>query len=199
MAVKSIISRPVYGTLSPQPGSDHLLIADAEGAAAILDLAKAAPADFFAEAEIVYIPRDDGRQIHRRAEGAEAGALVRGPVDRRRPAAPEADARHRAHGAAALSRRHRGADRPGHAGGARGRHRPQLDPDRAARLAGAARAVRALQGHHRGRHHAAGACSHCGLLLLVRDHYSRRIAAFQGVCINAEDQSEVPPMEEMFK
>ena len=33
-------------------------------------------------------------------------------------------------------------------------------------------------------------CSHCGLLLLVRDHYSRRIAAFQGVCINAEDQSE---------
>ena len=33
-------------------------------------------------------------------------------------------------------------------------------------------------------------CSHCGLLLLVRDHYSRRLAAFQGVCINAEDQSE---------
>ena len=33
-------------------------------------------------------------------------------------------------------------------------------------------------------------CSHCGLLLLVRDHYSRRLAAFQGVCINAEDRSE---------
>jgi len=60
MAVKTIISRPVYGTLSPQPGSDHLLIADGEGAAAILDLAKAAPPDFFAEAEIVYIPRESG-------------------------------------------------------------------------------------------------------------------------------------------
>ena len=36
-------------------------------------------------------------------------------------------------------------------------------------------------------------------MLLVRDHYSRRIAAFQGVCINAEDPSEVPPMEEMFR
>lgn len=35
-------------------------------------------------------------------------------------------------------------------------------------------------------------CAHCGLLLLVRDHYSRRLAAFQGVCINAEDPSESP-------
>ena len=41
-------------------------------------------------------------------------------------------------------------------------------------------------------------CSHCGLLLLVRDHYSRRLAAFQGVCINAEDRSESPPIEEAF-
>jgi hypothetical protein len=42
-------------------------------------------------------------------------------------------------------------------------------------------------------------CSHCGLLLLVRDHYSRRFAAFQGVCINAEDPNESPPREEVFK
>ena len=35
-------------------------------------------------------------------------------------------------------------------------------------------------------------CSHCGLLLMVRDHYSRRLAAFQGVCINAENPSERP-------
>jgi hypothetical protein len=42
-------------------------------------------------------------------------------------------------------------------------------------------------------------CSHCGLLLLVRDHYSRRLAAFQGVCINAEDQSEKVPAEEVFR
>ena len=42
-------------------------------------------------------------------------------------------------------------------------------------------------------------CAHCGLLLLVRDHYSRRLAAFQGVCINAEDRSEIPPREEIFR
>ena len=42
-------------------------------------------------------------------------------------------------------------------------------------------------------------CEGCGLLLLVRDHYSRRLAAFQGVCINAEDQSEQVPVEEVFR
>ena len=35
-------------------------------------------------------------------------------------------------------------------------------------------------------------CSHCGLNLFVRDHYSRRIAAFQGVNIDAEDPGHVP-------
>jgi hypothetical protein len=42
-------------------------------------------------------------------------------------------------------------------------------------------------------------CSHCGLTLLVRDHYSRRIGAFQGVCIDAEVPGDVPPTEELFK
>ena len=42
-------------------------------------------------------------------------------------------------------------------------------------------------------------CAHCGLLLLVRDHYSRRIGAFQGVNINAEDPSEIPAKEEAFR
>ena len=35
-------------------------------------------------------------------------------------------------------------------------------------------------------------CSHCGLWLFVRDHYSRRLAAFQGVNIDAEDKGEIP-------
>ena len=35
-------------------------------------------------------------------------------------------------------------------------------------------------------------CSHCGLNLFVRDHYSRRMAAFQGVNIDAEDPGQVP-------
>ncbi len=42
------------------------------------------------------------------------------------------------------------------------------------------------------------ACSHCGLTLLVRDHYSRRLAAFQGVNIDAEEPGSAPNPEELF-
>ncbi|ABC93849.1 hypothetical conserved protein (plasmid) [Rhizobium etli CFN 42] len=42
------------------------------------------------------------------------------------------------------------------------------------------------------------ACSHCGLTLLVRDHYSRRLAAFQGVNIDAEEPGSAPGPEELF-
>ncbi len=41
-------------------------------------------------------------------------------------------------------------------------------------------------------------CTHCGLNLLVRDHYSRRLAAFQGVCIDAEQPGTAPAPVEMF-
>lgn len=35
-------------------------------------------------------------------------------------------------------------------------------------------------------------CSHCGLVLTVRDHYSRRHAAFIGVRVDAEVPGEIP-------
>ena len=41
-------------------------------------------------------------------------------------------------------------------------------------------------------------CSHCGLSLFVRDHYSRRLGAFQGVCIDAEEPGTAPKPEELF-
>jgi hypothetical protein len=41
-------------------------------------------------------------------------------------------------------------------------------------------------------------CTHCGLALLVRDHYSRRIGAFQGVNIDAEEPGTAPPPQELF-
>jgi dimethylamine monooxygenase subunit C len=42
------------------------------------------------------------------------------------------------------------------------------------------------------------ACTHCSLPLLVRDHYSRRLGAFQGVNIDAEEPGTAPAPEEMF-
>jgi predicted RNA-binding Zn-ribbon protein involved in translation (DUF1610 family) len=42
-------------------------------------------------------------------------------------------------------------------------------------------------------------CAHCGLHLFVRDHYSRRLAAYQGVCIDAEDPGNVPPSKGIYE
>jgi predicted RNA-binding Zn-ribbon protein involved in translation (DUF1610 family) len=46
--------------------------------------------------------------------------------------------------------------------------------------------------------HSPFTCSHCGLPLLVRDHYSRRLGAFQGVNIDAEEPGSAPDPEELF-
>ena len=41
-------------------------------------------------------------------------------------------------------------------------------------------------------------CEHCGITLLVRDHYSRRLGAFMGVSADAETPGELPPSQENF-
>lgn len=40
-------------------------------------------------------------------------------------------------------------------------------------------------------------CSHCGLTLFVRDHFSRRLGVFQGVCVDAETPGEIPATQEI--
>jgi hypothetical protein len=197
MAAKTIISRPVYGTLSPQPGKHHLFIADAEGALAITDMAGKAPPDFFDSAEIDFIPGPDGKHI--------------GALEALKPAQL-----HLAPSFASLLPRLKQTLTNAHMG-------LRLYLAGTEGLIGQAMQVAleagidhtAMQTEHRGSLarrmqcvHCKGItenvttqpalCSHCGLLLLVRDHYSRRLAAFQGVCINAEDRSEIPPIEEAF-
>lgn len=198
MAAKSIISRPVYGTLSPQPGKHHLFVADAEGALAIAEMAERTPSGFFDGAEIVFIPGPDRKHV------AALEAL--------KPAQF-----HEAPSFASLLPRLRQTLANAHMGlrlylsGTEGLIGQAMQ---AALEAGIDHT--SIQTEHRGSLarrmqcvHCKGitenvttqpaTCAHCGLLLLVRDHYSRRIAAFQGVCINAEDRSEIPPMEEIFR
>ena len=197
MAAKTIISRPIYGTLSPQPGKHHLFIADMEGALAITDMAGKAAPGFFDSAEIDFIPGPDGRHI--------------GALEALKPAQL-----HLAPSFASLLPRLKQTLTNAHMGlrlylsGTEGLIGQAMQ---AALEAGIDHT--AMQTEHRGSLarrmqcvHCKGItenvttqpalCSHCGLLLLVRDHYSRRLAAFQGVCINAEDRSEIPPMEEAF-
>jgi dimethylamine monooxygenase subunit C len=42
-------------------------------------------------------------------------------------------------------------------------------------------------------------CAHCGVALQVRDHYSRRLAAFMAVSIDAEAPGEIPPAQEIYR
>jgi ferredoxin-NADP reductase len=41
-------------------------------------------------------------------------------------------------------------------------------------------------------------CIDCGRHLIVRDHYSRRFAAYMGVMVDAEVPGELPPIRETF-
>lgn len=45
--------------------------------------------------------------------------------------------------------------------------------------------------------HSPCSCSHCGRILLVRDHFSRLHGAYVGVQINAEDPADIPATEEL--
>jgi hypothetical protein len=198
MAVNSIISRPVYGTLSPQPGKHHLFVADAEGALAIADLAAKAPAGFFDDAHIIFVPATDAKNVAV-LEALKPAQLYVGPSFA--SALPRLK---QTLGNAHMGLRLYLAGTEGLIGQAM----------QAALEAGVDHT--SIQTEHRGSLarrmqcvHCKGitenvttqpaTCAHCGLLLLVRDHYSRRIAAFQGVCINAEDRSEIPPSEEVFR
>ena len=195
----SIKSRPVYGELEARAGSGHLMIADAEGAEAILDLAKSADAAFWAKAHIIYIPKDTGSKYSSQLEELGAGQYYAGP------SYEAAQSRIRR----ALLDCHMGT---------------QVYLTGTESLMGQAMAEAtaagiphtAIQTEHRGSTarrmqcvHCKGItedvttdpfeCSHCGLSLFVRDHYSRRLAAFQGVRVDAEDPGNIPEKVELFK
>ena len=199
MSAAPMISRPVYGTLSPQTGKHHLLVADAEGVAAILDLAKTAPADFFAHAHIMYMsqePRPDAVEALKALNPAQLyeGPSIAAALPRLRQTL----------GAAHMGTRLYIAGSEGLIGqimqvaGEIGIDHASIQTEHRGSLARRVQCVH-CKGITDNVTTQPAKCSHCGLLLLVRDHYSRRYAAFQGVCINAEDPTDIPPTEEIFR
>jgi len=193
----SIPSRPVYGTLSPRKGRQHLMIADAEGAEALLDLAKA-DAALMAGAHVIYIPRDTGTRYSAPLQAVEPEALhIGASYDASVPRI------RRVMGDMVMGAQIYLAGTEGLIGLAMNE------------ALGAGIPLAAIQTEHRGSvarrvqcvhckgitedvTHDPFQCSHCGLNLFVRDHYSRRLAAFQGVCIDAEDPGNVPPSVELY-
>lgn len=199
MIEPSIKSRPVYGTLSPGQGREHLLVADAEGGEAILDLAKAAPAGFFDAAEIVYVPGRAGEALSLRLQALEPARWYEGPT-----VAAALPRLRQTLATARMGLRVYLAGTEGLIGQAMqlaleaGIDHSSIQTEHRGSLARRVQCVH-CKGITENVTTQPVTCAHCGLLLLVRDHYSRRIAAFQGVCINAEDRSEQPAVEEIYR
>lgn len=190
----SIRSRPVYGRLEPRHGTAHLFIADAHGAEAILDVATP---DLMANAHIIYIPKGEGfadklrtlkpaqfyegptyeasvQRIRRVLQDAKMGLQVyltgtEGLMGQAQNEAMQAGIPH-----TAIQTEHRGST---------------------------ARRMQCV--HCKGVTEDVETdpfvCAHCGLNLFVRDHYSRRLAAYQGVCIDAEDPGNVPEPKGIYE
>lgn len=199
MSAASMTSRPAYGTLSPQAGKHHLFVADAEGAAAILDLARNAPADFFANAHIMYIPGASGPEYIDALKALNPAQLYEGPS-----VAASLPRLRQTLDAAHMGLRLYVSGTEGLIGqvmqisGEAGIDHSSIQTEHRGSLARRVQCVH-CKGITENVTTQPAKCSHCGLLLLVRDHYSRRYAAYQGVCINAEDPTDIPPTEEIFR
>ena len=197
----SIKSRPVYADLQPRVGTHHLIIADGEGAEAVVDmLARVAePAGMLAAAHVIYAPGPNGTDQTAVLQALGVAQCYRAPT------------------IAAMLPRIARVLLDAHMGtqfylaGTEG-----LIGQAEREIMNTGFPHSAIQKEHRGSTvrrmqcvHCKGItvnvrtdpfqCSHCGLNLFVRDHYSRRIAAFQGVNIDAEDPGLVPAAVERFQ
>jgi dimethylamine monooxygenase subunit C len=197
----SIKSRPVYGELEPRTGTHHLIIADGEGAEAVVALVDRSPdrAAMLSAMHILYTPGPNGTDQSTALQSLGAAQFFRAPT------------------IAAMLPRLARVLLDTHMGTQfylTGTEGLMGQVENAIMATGFPHA--AIQKEHRGSTvrrvqcvHCKGItenvrtdpfqCSHCRLNLFVRDHYSRRIAAFQGVNVDAEDPGLVPAAVERFK
>jgi hypothetical protein len=197
----TIRSRPVYAPLEPRPGQLHLMVADGEGADALVDLLAKANnrSEILSSAHVIYAPGPNGTDRSDALQALGLRQFFRAPTI---PALLPRLIR-------VLADAHMGTQF--YLAGTEG-----LIGQAEREIMATGFPMGAIQKEHRGSTvrrvqcvHCKGItenvatdpfkCSHCGLNLFVRDHYSRRIAAFQGVNIDAEDPGQVPEPVVRFK
>ncbi len=197
----SIRSRPVYAPLEPRTGSLHLVIADGEGAAAVTDMLDKANdrSKILAAMHLIYAPGPNGTDLGTKLQGLGAAQFYRAPsIPALMPRLQRvlSDAR--------MGTQFYLAGTEGLIGQAETAIMSYGFPFAAIQKEHRGSTVRRVQCVHcKGITENVATdpfkCSHCGLNLFVRDHYSRRIAAFQGVNIDAEDPGQVPESVVRFK
>ncbi len=190
----SIPSRPVWGRLEARAGKHHLMIAEAEGAEAVIDIATP---DLMAKSHVIYIPKDTAFEEKLKALNPAILHVA--------PSYQTAVPRLRR----LLSDAHMGLQV--YLTGTEGMMGQAMNEAVSAGIPHTA-----IQTEHRGSVarrmqcvHCKGitedvevdpfVCSHCGLNLFVRDHYSRRHAAYQGVCVDAEYPGNVPEQKRIYE
>lgn len=200
MLVAGIKSRPVYGGLNVDTHAKrHLFALEGEGALALIDQVKAVGSDFLRNADILYVASGSKAEDHdKKLEQLGADTLWVAPT------IPVLLNRLNVMlGQAKMGTHIYLAGTEGFIGQAQQvAMNHGVDPAslHCEHRGSAARRVQCV--------HCKGitdnvttspyTCTHCGLSLLVRDHYSRRIGAFQGVCIDAEEPGTAPKPEELF-
>jgi hypothetical protein len=208
MGAAAMKSRPTYPGLWPRPGTMHLIVVDEHGVEAALDLAKTTPDTFWTGAHVIFTPSAPAQTMEEKA--ARRASLAKLLALGARCVHPSAGF------AAAVPRiehvlNHALMGTNLYVAGTEG-----LIGQTMKLALDVGMELECIVTEHRGSLlrrvqcvHCKGitdnvttqpvTCAHCRLTLFVRDHYSRRIAAFQGVSIDAEAPGVVPPTEEAFK
>ena len=200
MLISGIKSRPQYPGLRPMENAKrHLIAADGDGAKSVLRLFASASADFAAKAEILYVVNSPAAEGH--------AASLEGLGASRFSEFPSGDALLQELDGilsqATMGARLYAAGTEGFMGRLtrlaidHGIDHKSVLTEHSGSLARRVQCVH-CKGFTENVTVTIFECGHCGNLLLVRDHYSRRLAAFQGVCANAEDPSSRPQAEEAY-
>jgi len=200
MLVQGIKSRPQYKGISIDPHARrHLFALEGEGALALLEQAGGLTADLAGRSEILYVARGSQGQDHGQALTA-LGADICWSA----PTIPTLLFRLRGSLAnARMGTRLYIAGTEGFIGQAMqvaldaGIDHDSIPTEHRGSLARRVQCVH-CKGTTDNVTTSPVTCSHCGLSLLVRDHYSRRLGAFQGVNIDAEEPGTAPDPEELF-
>ena len=200
MLVSEIKSRPVYGGLRVDGAARrHLVAAEGEGALAALAAFGAAP-EALGRTAILYCPAGSAGQGHEaalQALGADAVYVT--------PSVETLLFRLNVMlGVATMGTRIYAAGREGFIGSvvaaavAHGVDHHSIHTEHRGSLARRVQCVH-CKGMTDNVTVTPFVCSHCGLTLFVRDHFSRRLGAFQGVCVDAEEPGVIPPAEELYR
>jgi dimethylamine monooxygenase subunit C len=197
MSTSTIKSRPVYGSLAPDPtGRHHVIVSEGPGIGAV---ARLLVDNGFPDhpRQVLHTPGAASRETDFTALSTSGGAeiLADSPALLRRLDTLLGGCRMGTRLYAAGSESFLGAVVKIAAA-----HGLLADEYRTEHVGSAARRVHCTHCRQVTEHVTTNLviCSGCGRTLLVRDHYSRRLAAFMGVQADAELPGETPAVQEVF-